>query len=177
MGSERATLALALLAGCGGASATASGSASASASESVSVSASIDDTPSEPPPQHVCSRTLPNHAQDIEKLYIEITSKGEHRDVLRESAIAGLNAVPYAVTTEAGADVELHVEVAALTPAECKVKIFIMRLPQHDLLAIADGGGEMSGRVKPDTCLWQVGDAIVRQKLPPFLQRRLADKR
>ena len=172
--------ALLLLAGCGGATVTAAGSAT------LAVSSSVDEAPTQPAPadvldehhaqQHV--NETPTHAQDVDKLYVEVSSDGEHNgDVLRQTTTTALGSIPYAVATEEGADVELHVELASLTPGECKVKIFIMRLPQHDLLAIADGAAQRTGHTADDQCLSMVDDAIVRTKLPPFLQKRLADKK
>jgi hypothetical protein len=120
---------------------------------------------------------------DLDKLYVEVTSDDkEHSDVLRKSATKGLGSVPYTVTVDDGGDLELHVEVASLTPsppdgAKCKVKIFIMRLPQHDLLAIADGGSQVIGDSPADTCLASTGAAIVAKKLPPLLERQLEAKR
>ncbi len=85
------------------------------------------------------------------------------------------------VSTDTGADVELHVELASLSPAtdgtSCKVKIFVLRLPQHDLLGIAGGGARATGPRQADTCLSTVDAAIVREKLPVLLQRQLDAKR
>jgi hypothetical protein len=139
--------------------------------------------PPEPPPAHVLEHQheTPAHADDPGKLYVEITSDGDHGDLLRQSATTGLGAVPYAVSADTGADVELHVELASLSPAadgtSCKVKIFVLRLPQHDLLGIADGSARATGPRQPDTCLSTVGTAIVREKLPVLLQRQLDAKR
>lgn len=172
--------ALLLLAGCGGAS------INASANATLSVTSTVDEAPTGPAPEHVLDHDhavehgheVPTHAQELDKLYVEITSDdAQHGAVLRQSTTSALGSIPYAVATDEGADVELHVELASLTPAECKVKIFVMRLPQHDLLAIADGGAQRTGHTADDTCLAMVGDAIVRSKLPAFLQKRLADKK
>jgi len=89
--------------------------------------------------------------------------------------------VSYARSVADGGDVELHLELAALAPARdvttCKVKIFVLRLPQHDLLAIADGGARATGAAQTNTCLSTVGTAIVREKLPVLLQRQLDAKK
>ena len=192
--------ALLLLVGCGSASLHASGNTSTSASGSASVSTvpTTDGVSSEAPASNVVCNVgdahgqapahefdhehgdqheTPTHQSEIDKLYVEVTSQGDHGDVLRKSATAALASIPYAVTTEEGADLELYVELASLTPGECKVKIYMLRLPQHDLLAIADGAAQRTGRTADDLCLSMVDDAIVRTKLPPFLQKRLDDKK
>jgi hypothetical protein len=137
--------------------------------------------PNEPVPDHVKDHQhiAPAHTDDPSKLYVEITSDGDHEDVLRKGAGAGLATVPYAVAVDEGGDVELHAELASLTPASgsvaCKVKIFVMRLPQHDLLGIADGGARASGEA--DLCLSTIGTTIVRDKLPMLLHRQLDAKK
>ena len=112
---------------------------------------------------------------------VATASDGEHGDVLRQSATTGLGAVPSTVSVAEGGDVELHVELTSLAPASnetaCKVKIFVMRLPQHDLLGIADGGARATGRGQTDSCLSMIGAAIVRDKVSVLLQRQLDAKR
>ena len=158
--------ALVVLAACGGATVTGT---------------AIE--PPEPLPEHVTDHhhEAPQHTADTSQLYVEVTSDGDHGDVLRQSATAGLGAVSYARSVADGGDVELHVELAALAPARnvttCKVKIFVLRLPQHDLLAIADGGARATGAAQTNTCLSTVGTAIVREKLPVLLQRQLDAKK
>lgn len=173
--------ALVLLAACGGATATSSATATAPATSTATMS--LTEGASGPAPAGVEDHihATPVYLADLDKLYVEITSTGEHADVLRRSATSGLGTVPNTVSVDDGGDVELHVEVASLTPASdgaaCKVKIFVMRLPQHDLLAIADGGGSVIGDSPTDTCLSTIGKAIVQKKLPPFLERQLEAKR
>src|SRR5215813_1484606 len=141
--------ALAVLSACGSATATSSSSVTA---------AVTGMAPPEPPPAHVLEHqhATPAHADDLDKLYVEITSDGEHGDLLCQSARSGLGAVPYTISTDTGADVELHVELASLSlttdGASCKVKIFVLRLPQHDLLGIADGGARATGPRQADAC-------------------------
>lgn len=167
-----------LVAACGGATATTKVEATGTATMS------LREDPKEALPDHVDSHLheTPAHVADMDKLYVEISSDGDHSDVLRKSATSGLGSVPYTAVVEDGGDVELHVELAALTPVppdgtSCKVKIFVMRLPQHDLLAIADGGARASGDGMADSCLSAIGNSIVRQKLPPLLQRQLDAKK
>ncbi len=123
----------------------------------------------------------PQHKDDVDKLYVEVTSDGDHEDALKASAAAGLTNVPYAVSVDEGGDVELHVELASLEaagdPTACKLKIFVMRLPQHDLLGIADGGAQADGANQSDTCISSVALALVRDRLPTLLQRQLAAKK
>jgi hypothetical protein len=123
----------------------------------------------------------PTYVADLDRLYVETTSDGEHADVLRTSTTSALGAVPNIVSVDDGGDLELHVELASLTPASdgaaCSVKMFVMRLPQHDLLAIADGSGRVTGATAVDICISTVGTAIVHSKLPPLLQRQLDSKR
>lgn len=139
--------------------------------------------PKEPPPADVDDHlhSQPTHFADLDKLYIEVTSEGDHGDLLRKSATMALASVPYAVSVEDGGDLELHVELASLTPGAdntaCKVKIFALRLPQHDLLAIADGGAHASGAGQTDTCLSTIGATIVKDKLPALFAKQLEAKR
>jgi len=144
-------LLLLLLGACGGVSATATTSVNVGATTSLAV----DHLGPAPEDVDGHLHESPTYTADFDKLYIEITSDGEHADVLRRSVATGLGAVPYTV---------------------CKVKLFVMRLPQHDLLAIADGSGRTTGPTPPDACLSTTGTAIVQQKLPPFLQRQLDAK-
>jgi hypothetical protein len=169
---------LVLLAACGG------GTAATKVEPTGTATMNLDENPKEKAPEDVDSHIHPPpmHVADLDKLYVEISSDGDHGDVLKKSAGSGLGAVPYAQLVEDGGDVELHVEVAALTPVppdgtSCKVKIFVLRLPQHDLLAIADGGARASGDGMADSCLSAIGTNIVRQKLPPLLQRQLDAKK
>jgi len=171
---------LVVVAACGGGTANVKAEATASATSSLS----LDEHPTAPLPEHIDGHLheTPAHMADLDKLYVEISSDGDHEAVLRKSATTGLAGVPYAEVVEDGGDVELHVEVASLTPMQpdgtaCKVKVFVMRLPQHDLLAIADGGAQASGEGTADSCLSTISTTIVSKKLPPFLQRRLDAKK
>ena len=174
--------ALVLVGACGGASGTASITTTTNAAISSTVTANLTEGDLGPSPDEVQDHLhqVAVYSADFDKLYVEVTSDGEHANVLRQSATTGLSAVPYVVSVDDGGELELHVEVAKLTPASdgttCGIKIFVMRLPQHDLLAIADGSGRATGANAADTCLSATGTAVVRQKLPPFLQRQLDAK-
>lgn len=179
---------LVLVAACGSGTASVGLSASVSTSTSsaeVQVTSSIDEAPAEPIPEDVDVHLheTPSYVADVDKLYIEITSDGDHADLLRKSAVSGLVATAYAVEVDDGGDLELHMEVASLTPSHpppdamtCAVKIFVMRMPQHDLLAIADGGASATGRHSTEQCLSATSMAIVRDKLPTIFERQLAAK-
>ena len=160
-----------LLCACGG-SAGVSGSATATLT--------VGSNGPLPADVDVHLHETPSYTADAERLYVEITSDGDHADVLRKSVTTGIGTLPNIVSVADGGDVELHVELASLTPAgggtACAVKMFVMRLPQHDLLAIADGSGRATGTGAIDSCLTATGTAIVKQKLPPFLQRQLQGK-
>ena len=163
--------ALVLVGACGGATATAT------ATTSLTVG-SLG-----PAPEHVQDHihATPVYVADLDRLYVEISSEGDQAEVLRQGAKAGLRTVPNTVSVDDGGDLELHAELVTLTAvsdgAACKVKIYVMRLPQHDLLAIADGGGRATGASSTETCVSTVGAAIVQQKLPPLLEHQLDAKR
>lgn len=171
---------LLLLGACGGVTSSVSVTAAATASTDVTANLAVDHLGPAPADVDTHLHESPTYVADLDKLYIEITSEGDHAEVLRRSVNAGLGAVPYAASVEDGGDLELHAQLASLTPGtdgtSCKVKLFVMRLPQHDLLAIADGSGRTTGNTPADACVSTTGTAIVQQKLPPFLQRQLDAK-
>jgi len=162
---------LVLVAACGGATVP-----------TTTTTTALTTDPKEPAPADIDGHlhAQPTHFADLDKLYIEVTSDSDHSDVLRKSATLGLASVPYAVSVEDGGDLELHVELASLTPGAndtaCKVKIFALRLPQHDLLAIADGGAHASGAGQTDTCLSTIGTTLVKTKLPALFAKQLEAK-
>jgi hypothetical protein len=164
------------------ASASASATGSATASTEVEVESTVDENPDRAAPEavDVHLHETPSYAADVDRLYVEIESDGDYADLLRKSAISGLIATAYAVQVDDGGDLELHMEVSGLSPdpgaTNCAVKIFVMRMPQHDLLAIADGGATATGRNPTEQCLSATGTAIVRDKLPKIFQRQLAAK-
>lgn len=165
-----------VLAACGG------GIATGSFRSSTSVTTSVDVSPTEAPPADVDAHLheTASYFADLDNLYVEITSDDEHADVLRKSAMSSLASTSYVVPVTDGGDIELHVEVASLVATsqktKCRLKIFVMRLPQHDLLAIADGGADVSGHSPTDTCLSATSAAIVRDKLPLVFHRLLEAK-
>lgn len=139
--------------------------------------------PSERPPDDVADHVhaAPAHAGDPDKLYVEVTSDGDHGSVLRQTTTTALASLPDVVTVAEGGDVELHVELASTAAlqdgATCQVKIFVLRLPQHDLLAIADGGARATGATPLDDCMTATGSAIVKDQLPAVFVRQLQAKK
>jgi hypothetical protein len=186
-----AAAALALLGACGGATATATATATTTTTATATIGAAnvtattsltVDSLGAAPEDVDDHLHAVPVYVADLDKLYVEITSDGERAEVLRRSAATALGTLPFVVSVEDGGDLELHVELADLTvtpasdSAACKVKMFVMRLPQHDLLAIADGSGRATGSTAVDDCLFTTGTAVIQHKLPPFLQRQLDEK-
>lgn len=120
---------------------------------------------------------------DPHHLYVEIAAEGSHRGALREGATAGLAKVGFAVPSRGRSDIELQVEVARLDTSGnvtmCSVKVLVLRLPQHDLLGIADGSaraGGTGGQARDD-CLVGVTSSLVRGKVRTLLRRQLDAKR
>ncbi len=95
----------------------------------------------------------------------------------------GLGNIPFAVATGEHGDVELQLEVTKLDDVSnsttCSVKILVLRLPQHDLLGVADASGHVGGsdgHARAD-CVAGVTSTLVRGKVRVLLRQRLADKR
>lgn len=114
---------------------------------------------------------------------MRITGKGARRSALRAGGTAGLAEIGFARAVARGGDVELQLETARLdvvgNETVCTVKIFIFRLPQRDLLGIADGSaraGGTDGQARDD-CLAGVSTSLVRGRVRPLLQRQRDAKR
>jgi hypothetical protein len=122
----------------------------------------------------------PNRADDRSRLYVEVFADD---DSARHGAMVALQKIRYVTTTNHNGDLELKVETAQLDTERgqtiCRVKILALRLPQHDLLAIADAGGRASGTSgsAADQCLSQTTQTLVRGRVRALLDRRLRDKR
>jgi hypothetical protein len=122
----------------------------------------------------------PNRDDDKSRLYVEVDA--DH-GALRDGAQKGLSKIGFAVPTRINGDVELQVEVSRLDTTHnatlCSVKILVLRLPQHDLLGIADGSARAQGNDgrSEDDCLGGVTASLVRGKVRTLLRRRLDAKR
>jgi hypothetical protein len=167
---------LVLVAACSG------GTAGISLEHAVNVTTSLEEGELAPPPEQVDLHLheTPSYGADGDKLYVEVTSEDTHSALLIQSATAGMAATDFVVPVTDGGDVELSVEVASFTTVPegttCRLKIFVLRMPQHDLLAIADGGAQTTGRVPAEDCLSVTGTAIVRDKLPLLFRKQLEAK-
>ncbi|HEY5926506.1 MAG TPA: hypothetical protein VIV11_32690 [Kofleriaceae bacterium] len=128
--------------------------------------------------RHGAART-----DDPHHLYVEVAPEGSHRGALRDGAGAALAKLSYVRAASSHGDVELQVEVARLDDAgdttTCSVKILVVRLPQHDLLGIADGSGRArgTGGQARDDCVAGVTTSLVRGKVSGLLRRQLQMKR
>jgi len=125
----------------------------------------------------------PGRPEDTHHLYVEIAAEGSHRGALRAGAEDGLAKISFVTPASDSGDVELQAEVTRLDTVGhttmCSVKILVLRLPQHDLLGIADGSGHVGGtdgRARDD-CIAGVSVTLVRGKVRTLLRRRLDDKR
>lgn len=125
----------------------------------------------------------PARDDDPRHLYVEVTADGSHRAALRDGAAQGLANIAFAVPSRTGGDVELQAQVSRLDQVglvtACSVKILVVRLPQHDLLGIADGSARahgIDGRAADD-CVSGVTTSLVRDKVRGLLRRRLEAKR
>ena len=125
----------------------------------------------------------PARDDDPHRLYVEVSTDGSHRAALRDGATQGLANISFAVPSRSNGDVELQAAVSRLDRVgnitACSVKILVVRLPQHDLLGIADGSARAhgtDGRAEDD-CVSGVTTSLVRGKVRGLLRRRLEAKR
>src|SRR5690349_9918178 len=109
-----------------------------------------------------------SHAEDMQRLYVEVAAE---RAALRTGAARGLATIGFVVPVDEGGDVELQVEASRLEVSggrtACSVKILVLRLPQHDLLGIADGNAHVAatGDGAEADCLEHLGSTLVRGKV------------
>jgi len=120
---------------------------------------------------------------DPNRLFVEIYAEGGNEDALRDGAALGLSRVPFVVRVSGGGELELQVEVSMLSTmhgqTRCGVKILANRLPQHDLLGIADGSARAAGtdRRAATDCLSSLTTTLVGGKVRTLLHKRLEAKR
>lgn len=120
---------------------------------------------------------------DPNRLFVEIYADGGNEDALRDGAEHGLAQVPYVVRVPDGGELELQVEASLLSThahqTQCGVKILANRLPQHDLLGIADGSARAAGtdRRAATECLSHLTATLVGGKVRTLLHKRLEAKR
>ena len=122
----------------------------------------------------------PARTDDPHHLYVEVDAD---RSALDDGAARGLATISFVRPTSHNGDVELQVETSRLDDASgvtvCSVKILALRLPQHDLLGIADASGRArgTGGQARDDCLENVTATLVRGKVRTLLQQQLRSKR
>jgi hypothetical protein len=125
------------------------------------------------------------HPDDTRRVYVELSLDRSHRGPLRDGAEAGLAKIPFAVQLPAnrGGDVELQVDVARLEEVGketvCNIKILVLRLPQHDLLGMAEGNARAGGTHDQagDDCIERLGESLIGGKVRTMLHKRLGEKR
>jgi hypothetical protein len=122
----------------------------------------------------------PARMDDIHHLYVEVDAD---RGALREGADSALDKTSFVRSVDHNGDVELQIEASRLDESGnatlCSVKILVLRLPQHDLMGIADASaraGGTGGHAR-DACLSQATASLVRGKIRTLLRRRLDEKR
>ena len=122
----------------------------------------------------------PNRADDPSRLYVEVFGDN---DALSHGTHVALQKIRYVVATNHNGDIELKVEESRLDDSSgqtyCSVKILVLRLPQHDLLGIADANGRArgTGRSAEENCLATTAQTLVRGKVRVLLDRMLRAKR
>jgi hypothetical protein len=119
------------------------------------------------------------HPDDLQHLYVEIAASGALADGVQQ----GLTALGFTVplSLDRGGDVELEPGLVISQTRDtgkkrCTVKILVYRLPQHDLLGVADGAAFAEG-ASEDACASTLATALVRGKVATLLRRQLAEKR
>jgi len=122
-------------------------------------------------------------AGDRRTLYVELSAEGDHDDALESGASAGLARVSFAAQRDlnSGGEVELQLRARDVESAGnatvCTVKVLIVRLPKHSLVAMAEGSGRARGDNAGDDCVEGVTAALVRGKIKTALRQQLQMKR
>ncbi len=124
-------------------------------------------------------------AGDPRTLYVELSAEGDHDDALESGAAEGLARVQFAARRDlnGGGEVELQLRARDVRGAGnatvCTVKVLIVRLPKHSLVAMAEGSGRArgDGGSAGDDCVEGVTAALVRGKVRTALRQLLRSKR
>ncbi|HSK01496.1 MAG TPA: hypothetical protein VK932_09655 [Kofleriaceae bacterium] len=127
----------------------------------------------------------PPRPDDPLRLYVELTIERAHKQSLRDGATAGLARIPFVALRRAheAADVELQVEAARVVvvgyETVCDIKILILRLPQQDLLGMAEGSARARGTHPraASECITSLGESLISGKVRTLLLMRLDEKR
>ena len=118
-------------------------------------------------------------------LQVELSAEGDHDDALAAGAGAGLAQVRFAAQRDlnGGGEVELQLRArdvqASGDATVCTVKILIVRLPKHSLVAMAEASGRArgTGGTAAEDCVEGVTAALVRGKVRTALRRQLRARR
>jgi len=129
-------------------------------------------------------RHEPAHPEDKRRVYVEVNADRSHRRPLRDGAKAGLAKIPFAVSMSVneGGDVELQLRVARLDvvgrETVCDLKILVLRLPQHELIGMAEGSARAGGTHDEagDDCIERLGESLISTKVRTLLHKRLGEK-
>ncbi|HUS63556.1 MAG TPA: hypothetical protein VMZ28_03395 [Kofleriaceae bacterium] len=122
-------------------------------------------------------------AGDRRTLYVELSAEGDHDDALHAGASAGLAQIQFASQRDlnTGGEIELQLRAREINSTDdttsCTVKVLIVRLPKHSLLAMAEASGRARGSNSADDCVEGVTTALVRGKIRTALRRQLRLKR
>jgi hypothetical protein len=124
-------------------------------------------------------------AGDPRTLHVELSAEGDHDDALASGAAAGLARIAFAAQRDlnSGGEVELQLRArdvhASGNATLCTVKVLVVRLPKHALIAMAEASGRAtgSGAGAGDDCVEGVTAALVRGKVKTALRRQLRLKR
>ena len=122
-------------------------------------------------------------AGDRRTVYVELSAEGDHDDALESGAATGLSHINFASRRDLNSGGELELQLRARdiqstdSATSCTVKILLVRLPKHSLLAMAEGSGRARGSNSADDCVEGVTAALVRGKVRTALRRQLSQKR
>jgi len=122
---------------------------------------------------------------DDTRLKVGLRLGRSHERPLRDGASAGLARMPFAVLlpSSQGGEVELQLDVARVAvvgyETVCGLKILVMRLPQRDLVGMAEGNARAGGThaQAANDCLSQLGESLISGKVRPLLQQLHQDRR